>query len=399
MRTAPMMDFPLEEYEDRIAKLRLQMKELDVDGVMITGEENTRYFCGLQSIVWGSRISTPGVLLVNKDGEMALIGSKSAMRVKAETSCVDLDYISCNSRLNDPGVPATYSGAICAAFKRLGIDKGRIGFESGPVTRLHMNYGCFLELKALMPSVEWVQFSKGIWNLRSVKSKREIEIFRRLCTISGKCFEKAFSSIHFGKTTEREFYEIFAAEAFRLGADKMPPLIVQFGQGRYVQLNCPPSNKVITNTKHDFIFADTGPSMKGYITDTIRMAVIGGMDEQQAELYKMVVDGLDNCLSLVEPGVPCAEISSKLDKMVADRGFDDVHWTKFWVGHGVGLDVHELPTLSYECDMVLKPGMILSVEPMMLHKDKGMIAIEHNILVTEDGYENLTPYLPELLVL
>lgn len=403
MRTVPMMDFPLDEYAARMDRLIEQMNVADVDGVMLTQAENMRYFCGLRSLVWGSHSSTPGILFVNRSGAMALVVSKSNRNTVEHTACVEegeiIHYHNYGGAGDGGAGPKNHVEALVSAVKALGLTRGRIGIEAGTVSRMHINYGDYLALKEATPQAKYVYFAQNIWNIRSVKSPREIELFRQLCAISGKCFEKAFHSIRFGETTERNVYEIFAQEAFRLGADAMPPLIVQFGKGRYTQLNCPPSDKVITRTDHDFLFIDTGPSKMGYITDTIRMGVVGGMTDPQKRLYDMVVESLAFCLDQLHDGASCMEISANLDKLVASRGLDDVHWTKRWLGHSVGLEVHELPTLSCECDMTIREGMILSVEPMMLHEDLGMIAIEQNVLVTKDGYENLTPYLPELVIL
>ena len=103
--------------------------------------------------------------------------------------------------------------------------------------------------------------------------------------------------------------------------------------------------------------------------------------------------------TLIRDGVPCYEVSAKMDAMVAARGFEPWNQTRGWVGHSVGLDIHEPPTLSCDCDMILRKDMILSVEPLMMDEENGMIATEHNILVTENGYENLTPWLPDLVIL
>lgn len=402
MRTVPMMDFPLDEYIARATKLVEQMQQADVDGVMLTQEENLRYFCGLRSLVWGSHFSTPGILFVNRDGRMAIVVSKSNRNTVEHTACVDEDeiiyYFNYGNSV-ETDVPQSHVAALIHAVEKLGLTNGRIGVESGTVSRMHIAYGDYLALKRGTPGAKYVPFAQNIWNIRSIKSPREIALFRELCTISGKCFEKAFRSIEFGKTTERNVFEIFSEEAFRLGADFMPPLIVQFGQGRYIQLNCCPSDKVITRTEHDFLFIDTGPGKKGYITDTIRMGVVGSMTDKQKELYGMVREGLLCCLDQLHDGASCKQISANLDALVASRGLDAVHWTKRWLGHSVGLEVHELPTLSCECDMEIRSGMILSVEPMMLHPEHGMIAIEYNVLVTDHGYENLTPYLPELVIL
>lgn len=396
MRVASMMDFPLEEYTQRLQKLYQQMEQSQVDGILLTQEENLRYFTGLRSTAWNMKNAVPGVLLVSADGKMTMVGLEKELPTMAATCCLDeTDLVGFDPLSRGSSLAKT----LAQAMSRMGIIRGRVGIESGMVARLSMHYTDFFALQGLTDQVDYVPFGRELWEIRSIKSPREIEIYRQVCAISGQCYQKAFDSVELDRTTEREVYHIFAQEAFRLGADGMPPLIVEFGHGRYTQANCPPSDKVITSKEHEFLFIDTGPSLKGYITDTIRMAVVGSMNPRQRELRSMADEALQFCLDMIRDGVPCYEVSAKMDEMVEARGFGPWNQTRGWTGHSLGLDVHEPPTLSCDCDMMLRSGMILSVEPLMMDAENGMIATEHNILVTDTGYENLTPWLSDMVIL
>ena len=396
MRVASMMDLPLEEYTQRLQKLYQQMEQSQVDGILLTQEENLRYFTGLRSTAWNMKNAVPGVLLVSADGKMTMVGLEKELPTMAATCCLDeTDLVGFDPLSRGSSLAKT----LAQAMSRMGITRGRVGIESGMVARLSMHYTDFFALQGLTDQVDYVPFGRELWEIRSIKSPREIEIYRQVCAISGQCYQKAFDSVELDRTTEREVYHIFAQEAFRLGADGMPPLIVEFGHGRYTQANCPPSDKVITSKEHEFLFIDTGPSLKGYITDTIRMAVVGSMNPRQRELRSMADEALQFCLDMIRDGVPCYEVSAKMDEMVEARGFGPWNQTRGWTGHSLGLDVHEPPTLSCDCDMMLRSGMILSVEPLMMDAENGMIATEHNILVTDTGYENLTPWLSDMVIL
>lgn len=398
MRNAPLLDFPTDEYRTRHKNLIGQMEAARVDGVLLTQAENLRYFTGLRSSDWPVKDAVPGWALMTADGRMAMVGDAALLPAMAESCWFELSDL--YGFDPDAQGESPCAEALWQAMRRLGLDRGRLGVESGMVARLMMRYCDFFSLRRRMgESVEIVPFSRNIWHLRTIRSPREIELFRRLCDISGRCYQKAFDSVVLDHTTERELYHIYAEEAFRLGADGMPQLIVEFGRGRYTQANCPPSDKVITSKPHEFLFIDTGPSMKGYITDTIRMGVVESMNPRQAELRKMADDALAFCLDMIRDGVPCYEVSAKMDEMVAARGFEPWNQTRGWTGHSVGLDIHEPPTLSCDCDMILRKNMILSVEPLMMDEENGMISTEHNILVTENGYENLTPWLTDLVIL
>lgn len=398
MRTVPMMEFPLAEYVMRKEKLQQQMVNAGVDGVLLTQEENLRYFCGARSTAWEDKTTPVCVLVVAQDGRMAMVTSARAESTCRYTACLEEnEFISFGS--GKPGVPETLAQAVVEAFSQLGLNTKRVGVESGMVARIAIPYMEYCAIQQSLTGCTFVPFAEYIWQIRSIKSPREVEVFRKVCDISGQCYQKAFDSVVLDKTTEKDVYHVFAQEAFRLGADSMPPLIVQFGKGRYTQANCPPSDKVITSKKHEFLFVDTGPALKGYITDTIRMAVVDSMTPRQAELRKMADEALEFCLDMIHDGVNCRDVSAKMDAMIEAKGFGPWNQTKGWTGHGLGLDIHEPPTLSCDCDMLIRSGMILSVEPLMMDKENGIIATEFNILVTDTGYINLTPWLRDMVIL
>ena len=397
MHTVPMMDFPLAEYEMRKEKLQQKMAEAGVDGVLLTQEENLRYFCGARSTAWESKVTPVCLLIMAQDGRMAMVTSRRAEAACRYTACLEEDeFFPFDPQMDSP---AAMVRAVTAAFSRLGLSGRRIGVESGMVARISIAYREYCAIQAALPGCTFIPFAQYIWQLRSIKSPREVDVFRKVCEISGKCYQKAFDSVVLDKTTEKDVYHIFSQEAFRLGADSMPPLIVQFGQGRYTQANCPPSDKVITSKKHEFLFIDTGPALKGYITDTIRMAVVDSMTPRQADLRKMADEALEFCLDMIRDGVNCRDVSAKMDAMIEAKGFGPWNQTKGWTGHGLGLDIHEPPTLSCDCDMPIRSGMILSVEPLMMDRENGIIATEFNILVTDTGYVNLTPWLRDMVIL
>ena len=91
MRAVAMLDFPLEEYRERLRKLMEEMARAGVDGAMITQHENLRYFTGLRSSDWGVKDANPGVLFVAADGRMAMVGAESALPAMADTCCLDAE--------------------------------------------------------------------------------------------------------------------------------------------------------------------------------------------------------------------------------------------------------------------------------------------------------------------
>ena len=399
MDRVAVLDFPLEEYAERIKRICREMADANCDGVMITLYENMRYFCGMQPPFWFDKLEQPGVLLIARDGAKYVVCPEKRRAAFENGSTLKANEIISFDSAAEPGGPSRFVEAVSQAIERLGLQNGRIGHEYGPGSRLHICYNDYMALKSRLGD-RLAPFSQNIWNIRSIKSPREIAVMRQACEISGKCYEKAFQSVVLDKSTETDIYEIFSQEAFRLGADGMPPLIVFFGQERYLQVNCPPTNRrVITSKKHEMLQIDCGPSLKGYITDTIRNAVVGGLSPRQQEMQKVVDGALDLCLRMAKPGVRSGDICDKVDQYYEKMGYGEWNISKGFAGHGLGLDVHELPTITSNSDMVLQAGMVLAFEPILMEPDTGIYVTEHNVLVTENGCENLTPWLPEIYVL
>ena len=133
-----------------------------------------------------------------------------------------------------------------------------------------------------------------------------------------------------------------------------------------------------------------------YYGDLTRVAVVGYPSSKQLRLYEVVVEALEAAISSIKPGVTCAEVDRVARKIIAKAGFGEyfIHST----GHGIGLSVHERPRLSSTDSTVLKPGMVVTVEPGIYIPDLGGVRVERDVLVTEDGAEVLDNYPIDLMV-
>lgn len=400
MRTSPMLEFPLSEYEKRISDLTVNLQQAGLDGIMITGMENVRYYTGLQSVIWPSKLSTPGLALVSAAGDLYLVGSASAQDTARYSACVEDEHVIHFSRNGEPGVARTYPEAIMNTMRRMGLQNGRLGIEMGSGTRLHLQMQWMEEIRGTMTGMTFVDAGQLIWAQRAVKSPAEIEVMRKLCAINDHCYQYAFEHVELGKTTEMGLYRIFAQEAFRQHCENVPPIGILFGEGRYLNGNCPPSDEiVITNTPHAVLQIDGGPKYHGYVADIIRTAVVGGMTPEQEMLMDASYDALEYALGMIHAGANVKEICQKLDEHVAAGPAAESYRMYTWAGHGIGLDIHEPPTIALSCDMELKTGMVLAVEPVFGTAQLGIFGNEENILVTETGYELLSksPRTPFIL--
>lgn len=399
MREPEMLDFPLDEYKARLEGLTRRMKQQGMDAVFLTAAENLRYFTGLQSVVWSSPVSTPGVLLITADGNVTMISSRSSQGPARETTWLEEEQLRC---YGVPGAPADYETAILEAFRQAGVMGGCVGMEYGTGFRVNLQAGYFFPVKQALEQAgtRLVDAARLLWELRTVKSPREIACVRRTVQVAEKMFDAAFNSVVLDKSTERDLMNEMGAVALEEGCEDLLAMVVRFGLERMMQINCPASDKVIiTNEPHAILHLDGGPCYKGYYGDIIRQAVVGGLTPEQREYEKYAIESIEEGLAVVRPGVPVSEVSRVADACLARHGVDSFNGSKGWSGHGIGLDVHEEPQVALGSDYVLQAGMTLSLEPSFKVPGVGAFCNEQNFVVTETGYELLSCSPMEMRVL
>ena len=133
-----LLEFPAEEYESRIRNLTRTMEEQNLDAVILTSRDQTRYFCGFQIIVWISNLSKPGALVITRAGKTIFVGPYARISTVEVTAKVD--------ELNpwDPkgrdGLPTSCAEAVHHALLTNGVSQGQLGMEIGPEMRMHLSH-------------------------------------------------------------------------------------------------------------------------------------------------------------------------------------------------------------------------------------------------------------------
>lgn len=401
MRKSMLLEAPLAEYEDRILRLTQELQRRGMDGIILSAPDNMRYFCGHRSIVWDSNVSMPGTLIVAADGAMRLAGSQSNNPTAVATSCVDEDCFIAyfNGGHAAPSQTRSYPEAVLKALHDLGLAKGKIGMEWGRGCRVRMIHADYEAILAGMPGAAFVDASDVIWALRSIKSPYEQELLRKVNNINTKLFEHVFQRVVPGVTTERQLYNSIASEAYDLGCDGMLEMDVRCGKERYALGNCPPSELPVSTEEGTIMMVDGGPCYHGYFSDIIRLGVVGKPTARQKELYQISLEGHAAGMEMIRPGVRISDVCAAVDGYYQKAGVEAYNHTKGWVGHSLGLNVHEYPCLETGEEMLLRPGMAMTLEPCLSGPDVGPLVLEQNFIVTETGYELLSKMPADLIPL
>lgn len=352
--------------ERRINELREKLLEKKIDSIIISSDTNLRYISGFTG-----------------DSSYAIVTQKDAFFVTdfryVEQLQSEAPHFEIIKHTGD------ILGTIANRLKEAGVVS--IGFEQDFVT-----YGLF---KKFEEKFSWLQLeptSGIIESLRIVKDDEEIKLIKKAVEIADEAFSYMLTVIKPGMT-EKQVDLLLQNKMRELGAEKNSFDSIIASGYRSSLPHGAASDKVIE--VGDFLTMDFGAVYKGYISDMTRTVVIGEPSEKQKEIYNIVLEAQLNGCNNVKAGMTGKEADALTRDIIESYGYGDKfgHGT----GHGIGIDVHEAPSLSPRCETVLKPGMTVTVEPGIYIPDFGGVRIEDDVLITETGREVLTKSPKELI--
>jgi len=386
--------FPRTEYEQRLARIRKHMAAAGLDALLLTSKENVVYFSGIQTIGWDSKHRPLG-LIVPADNRMpVLVVAESLEYVTYESSWIEDVRLWGGVRV--PGAPPDPIVAIRKVFDDLKLATARVGMELGYGTRLGMPQADYEALRASLPDLKVMDGAGVVWQARMIKSPAEIEAIRQSCTVTSRAFEVGFKAMREGMT-ERELAGTFFRELS--GTNYKPGFVmIRSGRLKYRMINVEPFDKPLQ--RGDLVIVDLGATYKDYWSDYMRMGSIGEPTKEQRAFFECDLASQKAGVAAIKPGVPTKTIFQACADVIKEMGFAD-HARIERVGHGVGLDVHEPPSIAFNSETIVEPGMVLTVEPIFFDRPDGKIgnfALEDVVAVTETGHEVLSTFPKELWI-
>lgn len=264
----------------------------------------------------------------------------------------------------------------------------RLGFEKDNVS-----YSLYEKLQAVFTGVELVPASGMIEEMRLIKTADELAIIQEAASIADQAFTHILNFIKPGRTelevsNELEFF------MRRQGATSSFDTIVASGV-RSALPHGVASDKVIE--KGDMVTLDFGAYYNGYCSDITRTIAVGEPGEKLREIYEIVYKAQLHGVAHVKAGLTGKEADALTRDIIVAAGYGPQfgHST----GHGIGLEIHEAPGLSFRNESVLRAGMVVTIEPGIYVEGIGGVRIEDDVVLTESGCDVLTKSPKELLVL
>lgn len=342
------------------------MEEQGLEALLVMRPENRYYLSGFT----GSN----GYLLVKRDETVLLTDGRYTTQAQEQA----------------PHCRVVTAQGLAPGLRELLEQTGvkQLGFEKDFVT-----YEQFTIFSELLSGVELVPTSGLVEGLRIVKDEGELAILRKAANIADAAFAHILG---FMKPGMSELEVSLELETFmrKQGAKSSSFEIIVASGHRSALPHGKASEKVLEHG--DFVTLDFGAYYQGYCSDLTRTVVLGEVSEKQREIYEIVREAQEHAVAMIKAGLTGIQADKLARDIIAAKGYGEQF--SHTLGHGLGLAVHEAPSLSIRGDHVLQPGMVVTVEPGIYLPNFGGVRIEDDIVITEHGNEVLTQSPKELII-
>ena len=383
---------PLDEIESRLNRVKTRMEQQGIEALLVIQKMDFYYLSGT---------TQDGVLFLPLEGNPLLMVKRELERAKVESPLENV--VALKSLREIPSLIQTY-------WPRLPRDLG-LEFDVLPVSD-------YLRLQEFFPGVRFVDTSSVLRETRKIKSPFEIDLMRTAGKIGKRVYQEARKILKQGMT-EIEFGGLLEAVAKRQGHEGLLRVrslnyeaytwhvlsgptggIVSQSDSPMGGLGLSPAFPVGASLRvmkaHEPILVDFGTCYHGYQADETRMFSIGQLKPKFVDAYKACREIHDAVLEQTRPGADCETIFIKTLQLADKLGYKDSYLgppglqTRF-IAHGIGLELNELPFIAKGQSYPLEKGMTFALEPKIVFPGEGSVGIENTVVVTEKGYEILTP--------
>ena len=278
---------------------------------------------------------------------------------------------------------------VLNTIKSRGLSLDKIAIEKS-----HLTVERLERMEKLLPGTTFLRVDEQLNSMRNIKSEDELVNLRKAAELADYAIEVGCSEIAEGKT-EIEILMAIEAAVKKKGAEKMSfDTMVLSGLKTASPHGTPGDRKI---QKGDFILFDLGVVYNGYCSDITRTVAFGEPTEKMREVYETVRSAEQAAADLVKPGVKAKDIDKAARDIIDAAGYGDYFTHR--IGHGLGISVHEFPSMTGTNELLLEKGMVFTIEPGIYHPEITGVRIEDDVVVTESGVEVMTKFPKELKII
>ena len=354
------MRLPKSQYLKRLGALRKRMADEDLDYALVTDGHQLRYLVGYT----GSN----GLLLVGHRQADFLTDFRYTVQARSEVRGAKLTIASGDLVDFLPNLPVLQKGR-----KKIGYENVRISEARGK------------KLRHLVPQALFVGFAELVAPVMEVKDEGEIALIQRAADVADAGFSSVLQHIKPG-VRERDVAIELEYTMQKAGSEQAAfETIVASGPRSALPHGRASMRRI---QKGDFVTLDFGATVEGYISDITRTVIVGKPTSRQKRIYDLVRKAQRTAVQKARPGLACSALDHVARSIIARAG----HGTKFGhgLGHGIGLMVHEAPSVNAKSNTILQPGMVITIEPGVYFPGWGGVRIEDDIAIGRSGNRILT---------
>ena len=383
LSSIPQRGFSQSEFEQRAQKAQRVMNEEKLDAILLTTEPNVQYFSGFLTQFWQSP-TRPWFLIVPREGELIAVIPEIG-RAGMESTWVNDIRTWASPCPEDDGITL-----LAQALSEVTMRFGRIGMTLGQESHLRMPANNFKQMTEKISPTEIVDVALHLHRLKKIKSEAEILKIEHICQITSGAFENLPSQIRIGET-QRQICLKLRQDILERGGDNSPYLIAGSGSGGYDNIIMGPTESVLENGH--VLIIDTGSTFDGYFCDFDRNFAFGDLPEETRRAYDTVYRATDVGIETARPGKTTTDVWQAMWSVLEKGGALGNSVGR--MGHGLGMELTEWPSVMPGDDTLLEPGMVLTIEPGMSFAPGKEMVHEENILITEERARILTSRAPD----
>lgn len=366
-------------YPSRLQRLRAALAQANMDCAIAIAGPNLYYLTGLNFHL--SERPTVGFFPIN--GAPVIVAGVLEESKITHGAPYPLQAIS----YTDAAGPAA---AFREAAQFLKLSHARLGIEARRMRVMELR---FIEEAFLQPRT--LAAEEIYAGLRMAKDPQELALMREAVVIAERALAATLSTIRVGQT-EREIAAELVVQTLRAGSDAELPFAPIVASGPNSAL----PHAFVTDRpiqRGDLLTLDWGASKGGYFADLTRTFAVGEVSDELKRIYELVRAANQAGQAAAKPGVVCAEVDAAARKVIDDGGYGPYFTHR--LGHGLGLEGHEDPSMHGRNETSLEAGMTFTVEPGIYVPGKGGVRIEDDVVVTAEGCESLSTYPRELQII
>lgn len=277
---------------------------------------------------------------------------------------------------------------LANAIKERGVNPTNFAIEKS-----HLIVERLESLQQLFPQANYVRLDEKINAMRVIKDGIELDKLRKAAELADYAIEVGCKEITEGKT-EIEILSAIESAIQEKGCKMSFETMVLSGPKTASPHGTPGTRKI---EKGDMILFDLGVIYDGYCSDITRTVAYGEPSKAQKEIYNAVLAANMNAIAAVKPGIRAMDLDKIARDTITEAGYGEYFTHR--LGHGLGISVHEFPSITGTNDLTMQEGMVFTIEPGIYKSDVTGVRIEDDVVVTKDGVEVLTKFPKTLTVL